>query len=218
MVAEQAQPSSAAPKKRVLVPIATGSEEIETACIVDVLRRAGADVVLASASGEELEVTMSRNMVFKADCSLTEELATQKTFDLIALPGGMPGAKQLSESSLLNDLLLRHSANGGLVAAICAAPVVVLQPLGLLADRASTAHPAFSQQLPSQLSVAGRVLVDGNLITSRGPGSALEFALALVSTLYGDEKALELAGPLVLPPASPAQLVPNEWRLPAKPA
>ena len=216
MVAEQAPPSSAPPKKRVLVPIATGSEEIETACVVDVLRRAGADVVLASASGEELEVTMSRSMVFKADCALTE--LTAQTFDLIALPGGMPGAKHLSESTLLNDLLLRHSANGGLVAAICAAPVVVLQPLGLLADRASTAHPAFSQQLPSQLSVASRVLVDGNLITSRGPGSALEFALALVSVLYGEDKALELAGPLMLPPASPAQLLPNEWRLPAKPA
>ena len=199
--------------KRVLVPIANGSEEIEAVSIVDVLRRAGAEVTVASVE-PTLLCKMSRGVLMQADVSIAD-VATQ-TFDLVALPGGMPGAERLRDSAALKDALTAHAVAGRPYAAMCAAPAVVLAPLGLLAGRAATAHPAFADKLPPACaaSVPGRVVADGPLLTSRGPGTALEFALALVATLYGAEKAREVAGPMVMhPPAGLPPLGPSEWRL-----
>jgi 4-methyl-5(b-hydroxyethyl)-thiazole monophosphate biosynthesis len=140
-------------------------------------------------------------VVLVADKLITDAVAT---YDLIACPGGMPGAERLRDSKPLEALMRQQRDAGRLNAAICATPVVFLQPAGLLEGRAATAHPAFSDKLPDQGPVSRRVVVDGTLTTSRGPGTAFEFALELVKQLYGEDKAREVGGG--------GRLGPQEWR------
>ena len=185
-------PPTARPK--VLVPVADGSEEIEAVCIIDVLRRAGADVTVASVGNRQ--ITASRGVRIVADCQI-EDCQTVD-FDLIALPGGMPGAEHLRDSQTLLDLLRRHQAADGWYGAICAAPAVVLSHHGLLGGRRATSHPAFIEQLEDGQAVGSRVVVDGKCVTSQGPGTAIEFALTLVALLMGDARAAEVAAPMVL--------------------
>lgn len=187
----------AAATTKVLVPIGTGSEEMEAVIVIDVLRRAGADVIVASVE-DDLTVTCSRGVRLVADRRIDD--CTSESWDLIALPGGMPGAERLRDSAPLTKLVAEQQAAGKLHAAICATPAVAFEPQGLLAGKRATAHPAFAAKLSNQEAVDQRVVVDGKLITSRGPGTAFEFALALVQQLYGAEKMREVAGPMVMPP------------------
>lgn len=180
---------------RVLVPIADGTEEIEAVCIIDVLRRSGADVKVASV-GPQRQITASRGVRIVAD-GLIEDYR-EETFDLIALPGGIPGAENLRDSRPLIQLLRRHQAKGGLYGAICAAPAVILSHHRMLGGRRATGHPAFADQLTDGKSIAARVVVDGNCVTSQGPGTAVEFALALVALLFSENKAAEIAGPMIV--------------------
>jgi 4-methyl-5(b-hydroxyethyl)-thiazole monophosphate biosynthesis len=180
--------------KKVLVPIADGTEEIEAVCIIDVLRRAGAEVTVASV--DDLQVTGSRGVKIVADKLMSE--CVEETYDLIALPGGIPGAEHLRDSEDLVGLLRRHQQEGRQYGAICAAPAVVLQHHRLLEQRKATCHPSFVQHLENTDLVESRVVVDGNVVTSRGPGTALEFALKLVELLYGQEKAKGVAAPMVV--------------------
>jgi 4-methyl-5(b-hydroxyethyl)-thiazole monophosphate biosynthesis len=180
--------------KKVLVPIADGTEEIEAVCIIDVLRRAGAAVSVASTG--ELQVTASRGVRLVADKLIGD--CTDETYDLVVLPGGMPGAAHLRDSKELVSILTEQRNQGRLYGAICAAPAVVLQHHGLLGQRQATCHPGFVSYLENMDSVESRVVVDGNCVTSRGPGTALEFALKLVELLYGKEKAREVADPMVV--------------------
>ena len=181
---------------KVLVPIADGTEEIEAVCIIDTLRRAGTSVTVASV--DQLQVTASRGVKLVADRLIAQ---CSDTYDLIVLPGGMPGAEHLRDSKGLTALLVRQKDEGRLYGAICAAPAVVLQHHGLLGDRRATCHPNFTHLLENPEAVESRVVVDETCITSRGPGTALEFALKLVELLLGPEKAEEVAQPmLVLPP------------------
>jgi 4-methyl-5(b-hydroxyethyl)-thiazole monophosphate biosynthesis len=180
--------------KKVLVPIADGTEEIEAVCIIDVLRRAGASVTVASV--DELQVTASRGVKLVADRLIVD--CVDEQYDLIALPGGMPGAEHLRDSKELESILRNQIEKERLYGAICAAPAVVLQHHGLLAQRRATCHPSFVQHLENTEMVESRVAVDGTCVTSRGPGTALEFALKLVELLYGKEKAKEVAAPMVV--------------------
>jgi protein deglycase len=118
-----------------------------------------------------------------------------KDFDAIVLPGGMPGAKHLRESPLLLELLRQASAAGKVVAAICAGPTA-LEAAGLLAGRQATSYPGHA--LPSASYSEQRVVVDGNLVTSRGPGTAFEFALTLVEKMSGKELAQKLEKAMLL--------------------
>ena len=170
--------------KYVLVPLADGSEELEAVAIVDVLRRAGANVVLAAVN--DLVVTASKGTRLMADRLLFD--CSRETFDLIALPGGMPGAEKLRDSRVLIDLLKRQAGEGRLYAAICAAPAVALHPHGLLEGKRFTCHPSFAQGLGEGLTQEP-VVVDGILVTGRGAGTAVDFALTLVELLYGKETA-----------------------------
>lgn len=181
--------------KKVLVPLAEGFEEIEAVTIIDVLRRAGADVTVAGVG--TLQITASRGVKLVADKLISE--CVGDTYDLIALPGGMPGAVNLRDSNELIGLLTRQHAKNRWLAAICAAPAVVFAPRGWIAGRHATCHPNFSGQLGSAIVSTNRVVVDGRCITSQGPGSALEFALSLVAALFGEKKADEVALPLVMP-------------------
>ena len=180
--------------KKVLVPIANGTEEIEAVCIIDVLRRAGASVTVASV--EELQVTASRGVKLVADKLIAE--CVDETYDLVVLPGGMPGAEKLRNSKELETILLRQRQEERLYGAICASPAVVLQHHGLLEKRRATCHPNFVDQLQDTALVESRVAVDKNCVTSRGPGTALEFSFKLVELLYGKDKAKEVAAPMVV--------------------
>ncbi|XP_057815305.1 protein DJ-1 homolog A isoform X2 [Cryptomeria japonica] len=183
-------------KPMVLVPIANGSEEMEAVIIIDVLRRANIHVVVASVE-ETLEIVASRKVKIVAD-KLIEEAATS-AYDLIVLPGGMPGAERLSNTQSLTKLLREQAESKKAYGAICASPAVVLEAHGLLKEKKATAHPAFSQKLADQSAADTRVVIDGNLITSRGPGTAMEFALAIVEKIFGQEKAISIAEAMVFP-------------------
>ncbi len=178
----------------VLVPIADGTEEIEAVCIIDVLRRAGLSVTVASVGA--LQVTASRGVKIVADSLIAD--CTRTVYDLIVLPGGMPGAEHLRDSDELIGLLKTQKREGRFYAAICASPAVVLQHHGLLDSIRATCHPFFVDQIDNRDAVESRVVIDGYCITSRGPGTAIEFALKLVEVLMGEDKAEEVAGPMVL--------------------
>eukprot|EP00274_Cyanoptyche_gloeocystis_P004527 CAMPEP_0196652882 /NCGR_PEP_ID=MMETSP1086-20130531/2339_1 /TAXON_ID=77921 /ORGANISM="Cyanoptyche gloeocystis , Strain SAG4.97" /LENGTH=190 /DNA_ID=CAMNT_0041983701 /DNA_START=46 /DNA_END=618 /DNA_ORIENTATION=- len=181
--------------KKVLVPIADGSEEIEAIGIIDTLRRAGADVTVASV-GTSRNVTAARKTNLVADCLLSE--CTSSTFDAVLLPGGMPGAQHLHDCEPLIALLKHQAQSGRLYGAICASPAVVLQPHGLLDGKVATCHPAFAAKLANASRVDQRVVVDGNCVTSRAPGTSLEFALKVIELLFSEDKAKEVAAPMLV--------------------
>jgi len=180
--------------KRVLVPIADGTEEIEAACIIDTLRRAGAEVTVASVG--KLQVTASRGVKLVADTLIVN--CTSQTYDCIALPGGMPGAEHLRDSTELIAMLKKQKQAGRLYAAICASPAVALHPHGLLDGVKATCYPSMQSKLNPALASDERVVVDGNCVTSQGPGTAIEFALKLIEELYGPQKAKEVADPMLV--------------------
>lgn len=181
--------------KTVLIPVADGSEDIESVTLIDVLRRAGAAVTVA-AVGEALTITAARGTRITADKKLDDALG--RDYDLIVLPGGRAGAEALRDCAPLIERLRRQKNEGKLYGAICASPGVALAPHGLLDDVAATGHPGFQDPLPNKDRVTERVVRDGTCLTSQGPGTALEYALALVEALYGREKREEVAAPMVL--------------------
>lgn len=184
--------------KQALVPIADGSEEIEAVTIIDVLRRAGVEVTVASVGvGKTKQITAARGTNIVADSFIAD--CVDKAWDLIAVPGGIEGADHLAASEILDQLLRSQAQQGKFYAAICAAPAVVLGSKGLLADKTATSHPRFYQSLiAKEVDTESRVVVDGNCITSQGPGTAIDFALELVEQICGIVKREEVASPLVL--------------------
>jgi len=184
--------------KQALVPIADGSEEIEAVTIIDVLRRAGVEVTVASVGvGKTKQITAARGTNIVADSFIAD--CADKAWDLIAIPGGIEGADHLAASEILDQLLRSQAQQGKFYAAICAAPAVVLGSKGLLADKTATSHPRFYQSLiAKEVDTESRVVVDGNCITSQGPGTAIDFALELVEQICGIVKREEVASPLVL--------------------
>lgn len=179
--------------KKVLVPIADGTEELEAVCIVDVLRRSGANVILTAI--DKLEVVASKGVRLVADQLLKACLDTE--YDLIVLPGGMPGSERLRDAHELMELVKEQARAHRLYGAICAAPAVALYPHGLLEGRKATCHPNFAHLAEGVDLIDAAVVIDRNCITSRGAGTAPEFALTLVELLYGKEKAREVAQGMV---------------------
>jgi len=173
--------------KNVLVAIADGTEELEAVTIIDVLRRAKADVTVASVGSRK--ITASRGVKLVADVVISD--CVGKVYDLIALPGGMPGAKNLRDSNELTEILKVQASSGKLYAAICASPAVVLKHHGLLQNKKATCYPTLASALDN--AVDSKVVVDGNCITSQGPATALHFSLKLVELLFGKEKAQQVA-------------------------
>ncbi|KAK1302568.1 hypothetical protein QJS10_CPB12g01113 [Acorus calamus] len=179
---------------QILVPIANGSEEMEATMIIDILHRAKAKVVVASV-GEKLEIVASRKVKIVADMLLEE--AAKLEYDLIVLPGGIGGAQEFASSEKLINLLKKQAESGKPYGAICASPALVLEPHGLLKGKKATAYPAMCSKLSDQSEAENRVVIDGNLITSRGPGTSIEFALAIVEKFFGREKATDLAKTMI---------------------
>ncbi len=173
--------------KQILVPLADGFEEIEAMTIIDVLRRAGLEVTVAGLAKKETHGAHGVKVL--ADTTLGE--VKGRNFDAVVLPGGMPGSERLAGSEDIKALVKRHAAAGKITAAICAAPWA-LGASGVLAGKKVTCYPGFEEKLTSALPQKDRVVVDGPIITSRGPGTALEFALKLVEVLVNSKMAGEL--------------------------
>ncbi|MEX1048914.1 MAG: DJ-1 family glyoxalase III [Akkermansiaceae bacterium] len=171
-------------KKSVLCLLADGFEEIEAVTPVDLLRRAGVEVVIASLGGQI--VTGRCGIRLEPDASLGE--VDFDKFDLLFLPGG-PGVQELRTDGRAAELAKDFYMRGKTIAAICAAPLI-LQDAGLLEGKRFTAHFSTRGELPDALDE--RVVIDGELVTSRGAGTALDFALALVAHLTGLEKVEEV--------------------------
>ncbi|KAL1817912.1 hypothetical protein DCAR_0522411 [Daucus carota subsp. sativus] len=199
---------------KALVPIANGTEPVEAAMIIDVLRRAETVVTVASVE-EQLQIDESHGVKIVAEAFISD--CANTTYDLIALPGGMVGAARLRDTEILESMVKKHAQEGRLYAAICASPAVVLGPWGLLKGLKATCYPSLMEQLSAYATpVESRVVQDGNVITSRGPGTTMEFGLVLVENLFGKEKALEVKGPLVMRPDpgeayTVVEINPIEW-------
>lgn len=176
----------------VLVLLADGFEEIEALAPVDLLRRAGIGVTIASLN-ENRHATGRSGITAHADAALSAVM--DKTFDLVFLPGGA-GVKNLRADPRVGEIVRRQHAAGRWLAAICAAPTV-LHDAGLLAGRRYTAHFSVSSELPAILA-GERIVTDGRITTSRGAGTAVEFGLHLAALLTTEEKAQEIGKAICL--------------------
>lgn len=176
---------------KALVGIADGSEDIETVTIVDTLRRAGVEVTLASVMAGR-EVTCANGTRITAD-ALIQDCADQD-WDAVVAPGGMPGAEHLAACATFTALLRKQQEKDAVIGAICAAPAVVLARHGILKGKQATCYPGFEEPLleSAGMCMTQEVVVDGDVITSRGPATALKFALVLVGKLCGPEKSREV--------------------------
>jgi protein deglycase len=174
---------------RVAVLLAEGFEEVEAVAAIDVLRRGGIDVSCVAASGPSGPVTGAHGIRVLTDAALDE--VPSRDLALVVLPGGMPGSANLAANPAVLHLLRAVHAAGGLVAAICAAPLA-LHAAGLLQGRRVTCHPSVEKQLNGATCTRRAVERDDRIITSRGPGTALLFGLELLRALGRDAEARQL--------------------------
>ena len=186
--------------KKVVVPLADGFEEIEAVTIIDVLRRAGVDVVTAGLGSPE--ATHGAHGIDVVPDTVIDTIDAGAV-DMVVLPGGMPGAAALTEDPRIQELLKTVAARGGWTCAICAAPMA-LGPSGVTAGKSVTSYPGFGDRFDHGPYLDERVVVDGSVITSRSPGTAMEFALTLVDKLCGPEVVGELVASMLVDRAAPA--------------
>ena len=176
----------------VLVPLAQGCEELEAVTIIDLLRRAEINVVTAGLDSNP--VTASRNTVLIPDTDL--DTALKDNYDMVVLPGGLPGSYHLDNDARIKELLMKMANSEKFTAAICAAPKV-LSSAGLLKDKKATCYPTVLES-NNETDITGEAaVIDGKVITSRGPGTAMDFALSLIEALEGKEKRDEVENGLV---------------------
>ena len=173
--------------------LADGFEEIEGLTVVDILRRAGVEIHMVSITGET-KVTGSHGIEIKCDTCIGQENFSE--IELFVLPGGMPGTKNLGACKALKELLTASFEAGKKLSAICAAPSV-LGDLGILKGKKACCYPGFEEHLTGAQVVFDQVAQDGNVTTSRGMGTAIPFALSLVSQMVSEEKAQELAQSII---------------------
>lgn len=173
--------------KRVIIPLAPGFEEVEALAPADILRRAGAEVTLA---GTVDGAITGRNMIRVLPDTVMDK-TDAKDYDMIILPGGYQGTENLKKDAMVKKAVGELMSLGRFVTAICAA-TTVLSLLGVTEGRAVTSHPSVRDQLKAREISDERVVVDGRIITSQGPGTAMEFAFALVEALFGKTKAAEV--------------------------
>ena len=174
---------------RAVIMLADGLEECEALVVLDILRRAGAEAITASVTGNKT-ITSSRKVVFQAD-SLAEDLDFS-SFDALILPGGIPGTHHLAESGIVKEQCIAFSESGRILAAICAAPSI-FAALGLLEGKKATVHPSFEEKMNGAHLSHTHVACDGNIVTGQGLAAAIEFGLELAERLEGKEKAEKVA-------------------------
>ncbi|HQH54831.1 MAG TPA: DJ-1/PfpI family protein [Candidatus Hydrogenedentes bacterium] len=178
----------------VLVPLAEGFEEIEAITIVDILRRAGFDVVTASLGGKSVKA--AHGVSIMADRTLDEAL--RDDYDMVVLPGGQPGTDNLDNDPRIHKVLKKMAGSGKFVGAICAAPKV-LANAKLLEGKRATSYPGIldKMNLPTTTYTGAAVEKDGKILTSRGPGTAMDFALAIIEALDSPQKRKTIENSLV---------------------
>lgn len=179
--------------KKIGIFMADGCEEIEGLTVVDIVRRAKMEIVMISITGKR-EVTSSHQVTFLTDALAAE--VDYDTLDGIVLPGGMPGTLNLQADETVNKVIRQFAAEGRLVCAICAAPSV-LGAAGILEGKWATCHPGFEEKLTGARVEEKEVVVDGNVITSRGMGTAIPFALEIVRYFADDETVEQVRKGLV---------------------
>ena len=179
--------------KRIGVFMAEGCEEIEALTVVDLARRAGIEVAMISITGEKV-VKGAHEINFETD--IPAEFMDFDLLDGIVLPGGMPGTLNLGANKYVLQTIVDFNVKGKLVSAICAAPSV-LGEAGLLKEKKATSYPGFEEKLIGAEICDDAVVVDGNIITSRGMGTAIPFALEIVRYLMDDKTAEELGKAII---------------------
>lgn len=180
--------------KTALVILADGFEEIEAIAPVDVLRRAGVRVTIAGLI--DPRVKSSGKVGVEVDILLRNLVEIP---DVVILPGGLPGATNLAKSEEVAALVRKMNKAGKIIAAICAAPAAVLAPLGILDGKKATCYPGCEADFSgATVYCRERVVLDGNIITSQGPGTALEFAFVIAARLVGQEMAETVRGKMLI--------------------
>lgn len=174
---------------KVLIVLANGAEECEAVCVYDILKRGGVDVLLKGLG--ERKIKLSHSLVVETDDTLSHK-DEEESYPIVYLPGGMKGARNLSESTLLSTILKRTVERGDIVAAICASPSVVLGPLGLLEGHKATCYPSCESFYPSFSFSQEGVVKSGNIITAKSAGWAYDMAFVLLEILKGKEVAEEV--------------------------
>lgn len=181
---------------RVLVPLAEGFEELEAITITDLLVRAGIEVVTAGLKPGLVQASRGTRL----QPAMTLDDALQQDFDMVVLPGGLPGATHLQQDQRVIELVRQMAVKGRYIAAICAAPKV-LASAGLLDDKRATAYPGTlnAERWPGVLIQATPLEIDGRIITSRGPGTAMDFTLELIEILTDSSTRKKVEDGLVRP-------------------
>lgn len=183
---------------RVCVLLAPGFEEIEAVTIIDVLRRAEIETVAVGVEGKR--VVGSHAIALEADALLAD--VADEAWEMVVLPGGMPGARHLRDDPAVQRLLRDQRDRGGRIGAICAAPIA-LSAAGVLEGKRATSFPAFADQIRCGAYLEEPVVVDGTVTTSRGPATAVTFALELVRQLAGETTSADLAARMLVRSDSP---------------
>ncbi|MBO7426300.1 MAG: DJ-1/PfpI family protein [Clostridiales bacterium] len=178
---------------KVAVMLAEGFEDVEAITAIDLMRRAGIEVTTVSVTDEPV-VTTSHKITLKTDASINS--FDLDSVDMIVLPGGMPGTINLGNTKKLTDKIIEFNNKGKYLAAICAAPTV-FGSLGILEGKRACCYPGMEDGLTGASKSTNSVEVDGNIITSRGVGTAIDFALTIISVLVGNNKADEIAKGIV---------------------
>ncbi|MCF7808419.1 MAG: DJ-1/PfpI family protein [Candidatus Marinimicrobia bacterium] len=173
--------------KRVLVPMANGFEEIEAITIIDILRRAGAEVCTAALDKKNVEGSHGLKIITDA---VLDDMLTEN-WDMVVLPGGVPGAPNLMADERIITLLKKQAEDNKTSAAICAAPAV-LEKAGLTKDQHVTSHPEWADRMTTAIHTGARVETASQIVTGQAAGSAMEFAFKLVEVLFGPEKVAEV--------------------------
>ncbi len=178
---------------KVAVVLADGFEEVEAVAIIDVLRRAGIDTVVAGL--HDGPVASARKVRIVPDTVI--DMVRAEDFDMVVLPGGQPGSDNLNEDPRVHELIKSFSRKGKLTGAICAAPYV-LANAGVLKGKHATSYPSYKDRLGGAVYEERAVVVDGTVLTSRGAGTALSFGLAIVEKLVDKEKALKIKDAMLI--------------------
>lgn len=184
--------------KKAIVLLADGFEDIEAVTPVDYLRRAGIEVTTVSIYEKNTVTSRWGEIKLVADTTLPEIAGQSSNFDAVIIPGGMPGAANLAASKETSELLKELSAADKLICAICASPVVVLAPLGLITGKRFTCYPGLEEKITDAHWSEDRVVIDGNLITSRAAGTAGHFAIDIIKKLLDEDTGNKTAESVML--------------------